>query len=509
MAAAGRVEVDVNLDTSGLNEGISRMQSGISRMTSGIRAGIQRASTHVANFGNRFRSMGEGMADAGEQLSQSLALPFLAVGAAAIVGAQKTKEGAKAWKEFQKNINNLLLALAPLGTAILNFANTYLPPLINKVKQVMKWFQGLSPTTQKVIIALGLLAIALGPVIMFIGALVMTIGGAIQAFGAISAALAGVSSTVFIVIGVIIALVAIFVVLWNKCAWFRSFWISVWNQVKAAVIAVWNFIKPYIMAAITAVSTFIQQKLAQIRTWWAQNGAQIMAAIQRVWNWIKPYIQAGMNFIKTVMKAGFQVVVTIVKMAWEAIKTVIDVAIDLILGIIKAGAQLINGNWRGALNTLRSTTLSIWNRIKSGIANIVKSLISAARSWGVNLMNMFANGVRAAGRRVIAAARAIANKVKSYLGFSSPTKEGPASKSDKWAPNFVNMFADGLKAGIPNVERAAGRIASMMSGNFTASGAGAPARGSTSNITINNHGGQLSPSAIVSALRRREWLGGV
>lgn len=50
------------------------------------------------------------------------------------------------------------------------------------------------------------------------------------------------ANPVALVIIAITALIAIFVVLWNKCDWFRNFWISLWEGIKNAVSTAINFI---------------------------------------------------------------------------------------------------------------------------------------------------------------------------------------------------------------------------------------------------------------------------
>lgn len=50
------------------------------------------------------------------------------------------------------------------------------------------------------------------------------------------------ANPVALVIIAITALIAIFVVLWNKCDWFRNFWINLWEGIKNAVSTAINFI---------------------------------------------------------------------------------------------------------------------------------------------------------------------------------------------------------------------------------------------------------------------------
>ncbi|MHA2856929.1 phage tail tape measure protein [Paenibacillus lautus] len=74
----------------------------------------------------------------------------------------------------------------------------------------------------------------------------------------------------------------------------------------------------------------------------------------------------------------------------------------------------------------------------------IQHVVSQGSSWGSNLISMMADGMRNKFPSLTSVVSQAAGVIKNYLGFSSPTKEGPASNSDKWAVNFVNMFADGL-----------------------------------------------------------------
>jgi hypothetical protein len=55
-------------------------------------------------------------------------------------------------------------------------------------------------------------------------------------------------------------------------------------------------------------------------------------------------------------------------------------------------------------------------------------------------------------------------KIKNFLGFSSPTKEGPGREADKWAPNFMEMFRKGIVQGLPGIRASVSSIADEMAG---------------------------------------------
>ncbi|MDO7908425.1 tail tape measure protein [Paenibacillus sp. JX-17] len=75
----------------------------------------------------------------------------------------------------------------------------------------------------------------------------------------------------------------------------------------------------------------------------------------------------------------------------------------------------------------------------------LRNISSEGSSWGSNLISMVASGIRSKFPTLTSVVSQAADVIRKYLGFHSPTEEGPASDSDRWAGNFVNMFADGLR----------------------------------------------------------------
>ena len=54
-------------------------------------------------------------------------------------------------QKLQAKMNELQLALAPLGEKLLEIATKVLPPLVDKIIELAEWFTNLSPQMQAVI----------------------------------------------------------------------------------------------------------------------------------------------------------------------------------------------------------------------------------------------------------------------------------------------------------------------------------------------------------------------
>jgi len=85
-----------------------------------------------------------------------------------------------------------------------------------------------------------------------------------------------------------------------------------------------------------------------------------------------------------------------------------------------------------------------------------------ALEWGRNLIASFVEGIKSG--PVIKAITGVADTIKRFLGFGSPTEAGPGATADLWAPRFVEMFAQGLRKGLPLVTAASVELASALSG---------------------------------------------
>jgi hypothetical protein len=143
------------------------------------------------------------------------------------------------------------------------------------------------------------------------------------------------------------------------------------------------------------------------------------------------------------------------------------------------------------------------DKVIEGLKNLPSRLYQSGR----NAVSEFVSGLLSKVKAVESAARKLANKVKNFIGFSSPTKEGPGRLADRWAPNFVNMFAKGLEKGVPKIERAMNSMALTGESAFSKPVNNAPSTNKTYNITINNHGsGDTTGQSTIAALRRWEWL---
>lgn len=153
--------------------------------------------------------------------------------------------------------NAAKIAMSTLGETI----SDMLAPIFQHLTQLLidakARFDTLDDGQKQAIVTIGLIVAAIGPALVIIGKVITAVGtittgvGGLVGFvggtvvplitGTIMPALSGLwalmlANPISIVIAAIAAIVAAFVLLWNKCEGFRNFWINLFSSVKSTVV---------------------------------------------------------------------------------------------------------------------------------------------------------------------------------------------------------------------------------------------------------------------------------
>lgn len=153
--------------------------------------------------------------------------------------------------------NAAKIAMSTLGETI----SDMLAPIFQRLTQLLidakARFDTLDDGQKQAIVTIGLIVAAIGPALVIIGKVITAVGtittgvGSLVGFvggtvvplitGTVMPALSGLwalmlADPISIVIAAIAAIVAAFVLLWNKCEGFRNFWINLFSSVKSTVV---------------------------------------------------------------------------------------------------------------------------------------------------------------------------------------------------------------------------------------------------------------------------------
>ena len=149
-------------------------------------------------------------------------------------------------------------------------------------------------------------------------------------------------------------------------------------------------------------------------------------------------------------------------------------------------------------NILTGITTTVTN-IKDAIVNgftaaidWIKSLPAQALQWGTVIINGIVDGIKGAIGAVGDAVAGVADKIKSFLGFSEPD-EGPLSNFHTYMPDMIDLMSKGITAGKEKIRKAlegiTGEMSVMASADMVSGGTAATAAGTS----------QISKSVVLNS----------
>ena len=516
-------------------------------------------TVQTTNTDGSMRSLGEILADCrvafsqmseSEQAANAEALVgkdamsgFLAVMNAAPADIEKINNAINncdgtAEKMAETMQDNLAGQLTILKSQLEELAISIGEILMPSIRQIVSWIQGLvdwlnglNEGTKKIIVTIALVVAAIAPVLIVIGKVVGAIGTIMtvipQIAGAISGVVGFVSGTVIPAITAVVAaigwvpiaiaaVIAIIILLWNKCEWFREAVTAVWEAIKSATIAAWTAIGTFLTnlwsgivetgkTVFQGLSSFFTACWQGIQNMFTTVLTAISAFFSTVWNAIQTtvvtvntaiqtFLTTAWTAIKTVITTILTAIQTVFSTVWNAIKAVVTAVVSAIQNFITTAWNTIKSVVTTVMNVIRSVVSSVWNNVKavtSSVLNAVKSavstvfnsvvssirtamgnvystivsgfnravsfitgLASSAFRWGADLINGIVNGIRSC-------IGDVANAIRSHLHFSVPD-EGPLTDYESWMPDFMKGLARGIEKSKGMVKQAVEGVAADM-----------------------------------------------
>lgn len=157
-----------------------------------------------------------------------------------------------------------------------------------------------------------------------------------------------------IIILAIVALVAAFVLLWNKCKAFRDFWKDVWHGIVTAAKAAWSTISATFDAIRSGVDGLVK---------WVQSHWKLLATI-----------------LATVLLGPIGTLVAFIATHWDQIRSLTSRLVgdvksffeNLPGDLLKVGANMVSALWNGI------TSMASW--IKNKVAGFAHDVLSSLGS---------------------------------------------------------------------------------------------------------------------------------
>ena len=251
-----------------------------------------------------------------------------------------------------------------LGNGLLPAVNNTMDKVSGLIRKGSEWISNNQETVQSIMniaLKLGVFLAIAGSVMGVVGSMGKLFLSAKNAIGLVKTAVLGMNTAflaspiTWVIVG-IVALVAAFVVLWNKSEAFRNFWKGLFEQVKSAVMQAWSSIQP---------------------------------ALQNLGGKLKELWQAVQPIIQILEKVGAVVLVVLgstfagaIQGALSALTPLIDAFssfVSFVTNVVNAVVALFKGDFSGAMDFASAAVGDFKNFIENGF-NAILSFIGGFAS---------------------------------------------------------------------------------------------------------------------------------
>ena len=253
---------------------------------------------------------------------------------------------AKAFETIGNTVRDTLKSLAPIIVKTVSF-------LVN----LAKWINENKTWLEAIIIPL-VAFIGTFSMIMKIISIVKGITAAISVLNAVMLA-----NPIVLIIAAIVALIAIFVLLWKKCDWFRNFWIGLWNGIVDIVVGAWEWIKGLFTGIIDFISNNWQALLLFLVNPFAGAFKLLYDNCEGFRNFVNGFVNAVVNFFKSIPGK-------LVSFA----QGIINVFASIPGQMLNIGKNIVQGLWNG-ITGLKDWVISKVKNLGKSILNSIKNVL--------------------------------------------------------------------------------------------------------------------------------------
>lgn len=258
----------------------------------------------------------------------------------------------------------------------------------------------------------------------------------------------------------------------------KSVFASLWNVVKD----LWNLLQPLLeiiggaLAILLGTALGVINGIIQALGPFIQAVLDVLQIVIDVVGAIVNLLQGDLDGAWAHMKSAGSSVSSFFEHMWEGMKNFAKGFVDAFLGFFSSfGIDFVAeakricgivGDWfKNLWVGIKDGAVNIWNAITGIFGKIgdwFSDLFKQAYNWGRNLIQCIVDGINSAIEWVGDSIKSVGQKIKDFLGFSSPTKKGPGHTADEWMPNMMDMFAKGIKTKLPDIETVVDLTASTL-----------------------------------------------
>ena len=315
-----------------------------------------------------------------------------------------------------------------IETAQILFSDALAPAIkvvTEGIRDIINWFNTLSPQTQKFISIGAAVTAALLLIAGAVAFLAVGLGFLAAAEWAVILPMAGIIAAVTAGVVALIAIVAVIINYWEEIKaflaatwqWLKDTAASVWESIKSTAVSVWESIKTFLIGLWDGIKQITATIWNGIVSFFTTTWDKITGIFQAVWNVIGPIVQAGWDNLMAIFKAVWQTIVMLIDEGWNFIKYLFSAAFLVIYGLVTGNWELIGQTftafkeriidiilnlmqvfkeiWGGAFETIVTNTSATWTYIGELFTNAWNNLTQIVSDLWEGIKTTFWNSVEA------------------------------------------------------------------------------------------------------------------
>ena len=330
-----------------------------------------------------------------------------------------------AWVRFTSALGTTKILLSDL-------VSNELKSFVERLTEMVKWFNALDETQKEQVIKWGLIAAAVGPVLMLFGNLLRSIGLISEGFVVLKGVLAplfemikytnagwegmalliggeesgGLISTIAKlgakfgwIIGIIALVIAAIVDLWQNNEEFRENLTRIWNAIFDVIQSVWNGVKPIfdlLLQVFMEIARAIEPIIAMLVEVLAPVMEVIAVVIGTIFDALKPLISIIANELVSVIKIIGQVITALVNLLKPLVQIIASIVeavaglVNLIFDALGAGLEWLEKRWKEKWEKIIEFTKGLVDRFLNWWNNL--PFVKAIKEGWEGLTDMFKDG---------------------------------------------------------------------------------------------------------------------
>ncbi len=284
------------------------------------------------------------------------------------------------------------------------------------------------------------------------------------------------ANPIALVVAGVAALIAIVVVLYNNCEWFRNMVNSLWEWLKTTFSSLVEWFK----TTLSAFGEWFNTTIQSISDFFTNTWNSITTFLSSAWETIKAIIQVALMFIVELLTAWFELITLPWQLIWQNFGDTLTAIWETMKQYVSDALNAISETITNVMDAIKTTWDNIWTAISEFLTPIIetiKSFISSAFNSIKSTIDTVMNAIKTVISNIWNAIKtfitntinSIKTTVSNIFNAIKTAIETPLNNAKQTVSNIFDNIKNGIKTKIENardtVKNAIDKIKSFF--NFT------------------------------------------